>query len=64
MIIEKRRGKEIYFPEIKDLPYAYTLSPKARAELEAHLKDKIEKFRKRRQYVAMCAAKGEKPWEW
>lgn len=64
MIIEKRRGKDVYFPELKDFPYAHTLSPWAQEELKRHLADKLEKFYKQKRYIAMCIAKGEKPEEW
>lgn len=64
MRIEYRRHKPVYFAEIKDFPYAYTLSSSARKELEEHLEDKYTKFCKQKRYIAMCIAKSEKPEEW
>ena len=44
MQILKWRGKDKYFPEIVDFPYAYTLSPEAKRELEDHLNENIAKY--------------------
>ena len=64
MIIEKRRGKPVYFAEVSDFQYFNTLSAEAQVELKEHLEDKLEKFYKQKRYIAMCIAKGETPDEW
>ena len=60
MQILKWRGKDKYFPEIVDFPYAYTLSPEAKRELEDHLNENIAKYWRQKAFIARLLAKKEK----
>lgn len=60
MIIGKRRGKIVYFPEITDFPNADSLAPAARAELEARLNADIEAYYRYRRFIMILMARKAK----
>lgn len=60
MIIVNVNGRNKYFPEITDFPYASTLAPEAQKNLKSELELKLEKFYRQRKYIAMMLAKKDK----
>ena len=60
MLIVQVRGKDKYFPEITDFPYAHQLSAESYQHLKSSLEKDIENYYKQRKYILMLMAKKNK----
>ena len=60
MLIVQVRGKDKYFPEIEDFPYAKSLSKESYQHLKSSLEKDIENYYKQRKYILMLMAKKNK----